>query len=109
MLPFAPGLPSNLRLSESQMNIVHSTWIDLIPFAAMRENLIHCETSFNHKEFVHDFAGNAACPELFSQSLSSRTAPSVRENDSLCGDEDDDEVIANRNGMISVGRVMRSQ
>lgn len=103
VLPFAPGLPSNLSPSESQMNIVHSTWIDLIPFAAMRENLIRWETCFDHVAFARDLVGNVADPELFPQPRYSRIATPVRDKYSLSGDEDDDEVTANRNGLILWG------
>lgn len=103
VLPFAPGLPSNLNPSESQMKIVHSTWIDLIPFTAMRENLIQWETSFDHKDFAQDLVGGVADPDLFSQPRYTRFEMPMKGNYLLSGDEDDDEVTANRNGWILWG------
>jgi hypothetical protein len=103
VFPFAPGLPDNLSPSQSQMSIVHSTWINLIPFAAMRENLIRWETSFDHREFAQDLVGTEANPDLFSQPRYSRLETPLKGNYLLSGDEDDDEVNANRNGLILWG------
>ena len=103
VLPFAPGLPSNLNPSESQMKILHSTWINLIPFTAMRENLIRWETFFDHKTFAQDLVGDVAHPDLFSQPRYTRLEMPVKANYLLSGDEDDDEVTANRKGWILWG------
>lgn len=82
---------------------MHSTWINLIAFTAMHENLIRWETSFNHREFAQDLIGTEADPDLFSQAQCSRFAMLLESKYLLSGDEDDDEVTATRNALILWG------
>jgi hypothetical protein len=104
VLPIAPGIPDGLNPTHSQMSIAHSVWINLLPFQAMRENLIRWQSTFDHDEFIRDLIGDAG-PDLLdvlgSRPASSGIRPEVGGN--LVDSGDDDEVTANRNGLIVWG------
>lgn len=100
------NLPPSLQLTESQMNIVHSTWIHTLPFPRMRENLMRWEYFFNHLEFVRDLIGNILDPLLLS--LEHWLQPSLKSEMinskiQVSGDDYDDEVTASRSGLILWG------
>lgn len=104
VLPIGPGIPDSLNPTRSQMSIVHSVWINLLPFQAMRENLIRWQSFFDHDKFIADLIGGA-CRDLLDV-LGSRTEcsgvrPEVGGGFVISGD--DDEVTANRNGLIVWG------
>lgn len=103
VLPIGPGIPNDLNPTQSQMSILHAVWFNLLPFQAMRENLIRWQSSFNHDEFIADLIGDASIDlldVLGSQSACSGIEPEVRGR-IISGD--DDEVTANRNGLIVWG------
>ncbi|KAJ6108125.1 hypothetical protein N7523_009448 [Penicillium sp. IBT 18751x] len=103
VLPIGPGIPQDLDPTPSQMSILHSIWFNLLPFQAMRENLIQWQSSFNHDEFIADLIGDTSTDlldVLGSQSICSGTEPEVR---GLVISGDDDEVTAYRNGLIVWG------
>lgn len=50
-------IPSSLLPTRLQMNIPHPTWIDMLPFSRMRDNLIRHQYMFNHKSFLMDLIG----------------------------------------------------
>ncbi|KAK9490668.1 hypothetical protein V1508DRAFT_424122 [Lipomyces doorenjongii] len=52
VFPTAPNIPGDLDPTPKQMSCAHSTWIDLLPFPKMRDNLIKWETGFDYLEFV---------------------------------------------------------
>ncbi|KAL4879001.1 hypothetical protein BJY04DRAFT_194555 [Aspergillus karnatakaensis] len=43
--------------TETQMRKIHATWINILPFPRMRENLIRREREFDHVEFIRDLVG----------------------------------------------------
>ncbi|KAJ5669774.1 hypothetical protein N7462_010844, partial [Penicillium macrosclerotiorum] len=88
VLPFAAGLPDTLDPSESQMKLIHSTWINLIPFVHMRENLIQWETLFYHLEFPPG---------------SSVAKPGRAKISALSRGECEDDITADRTGLILWG------
>jgi len=54
-----------------QMTVVHSTWINLIPFPKMRENLIKWEFAFDHSDLVKDLVGDLINLKIFRSASSS--------------------------------------
>ncbi|KAH8690312.1 hypothetical protein BGW36DRAFT_307796, partial [Talaromyces proteolyticus] len=82
------NLPNCLAPTRSQMANVHSTWINILPFPKLRENLMNCEASFDHGEFMHDLVGGLVDVTRF-------TRPILH--------ADDDEVTTGRNGLIIWG------
>jgi hypothetical protein len=93
-------LPGTLAPAKTQMNCIHATWINLLPFPRMRENLIKWETQFNHSEFIDDMIGcsSGVDPGRFF----SRPSMTTNKNQMvlLQSDDIDDEVTLNRNGLI---------
>ncbi|KAK9242191.1 hypothetical protein V1506DRAFT_548333 [Lipomyces tetrasporus] len=56
--PTQPTMPSCLVPTQLQMNSLHPTWIDMLPFPAMRDNLIKRQDSFRHLDFLADLVGD---------------------------------------------------
>ncbi|KAJ5671934.1 hypothetical protein N7507_001061 [Penicillium longicatenatum] len=96
-------VPGNLTPTQSQMSLIHSTWINSLPFPAMRDNLIKWEGSFNHAEFAKDVMGNIIDSILFPQPEGSSVTGLMVENQGIEELEDDDEVTANQSGLIVWG------
>ncbi|KAJ5537334.1 hypothetical protein N7513_010520 [Penicillium frequentans] len=118
VVPRAPdvAVPGNLTPTQSQMSLIHSTWINSLPFPAMRDNLIKWERSFNHAEFAIDVMGYIMDSILFPQPEGSSVTGLKVGNPGVFEElEDDDEVTANRTGLIvwgsrigwTVGRLRR--
>ncbi|KAL3444346.1 hypothetical protein BJX65DRAFT_173324 [Aspergillus insuetus] len=55
----------SLTPTSTQMNVVHSSWINFIPFPRMRENLIKSEFEFSHSDLVRDLVGDLINLNLF--------------------------------------------
>lgn len=67
IMPTTPrGMPLSLSPTPLQMATVHATWINLVPFPQMRDNLIICEEVFDHEDFVHDVVGDFIDSSFFS-------------------------------------------
>ncbi|KAJ0416206.1 Metallo-dependent phosphatase-like protein [Aspergillus carlsbadensis] len=83
----APGQPvhcDSLTPTRTQMNVVHSSWINFIPFPRMRENLIKFEFEFSHSDLVRDLVGDLINLNMFvtnaalsSSSSSPRLVPTL--------------------------------
>lgn len=65
IVSLAPHLTGCLTPTHSQMNIVHSSWINTIPFPAMRDNLIRRESEFDHSDFIKDLVGELIDLRIF--------------------------------------------
>ena len=65
IIPLSTSLPDSLTPTSSQMNILHSAWINLLPFPAMRDNLIKHEYEFDHSDFVKDLVGEQINLRIF--------------------------------------------
>ncbi|KAJ5928772.1 hypothetical protein N7466_007728 [Penicillium verhagenii] len=101
-------VPGSLAPTQSQMRMIHSTWINTIPFPAMRDNLIKWEGSFNHAEFAMDVVGYLMDSILFPQPEGSFVTELAREGQSIIEEVDqDDEITAHRNGIIIWGEPHR--
>ena len=66
IIPISSQLPGDLAPTCSQMNVIHSAWINFLPFAAMRDSLIKHEFEFDHSEFVRDLVEEQINPHVFS-------------------------------------------
>ncbi|KAF3348834.1 hypothetical protein VD0002_g9834 [Verticillium dahliae] len=56
-LPSKRGVPDALMPTPLQLGRGHSSWIDMVPFRQLRDNLIHWEAYFDHGEFLRDLVG----------------------------------------------------
>jgi hypothetical protein len=97
-------IPTNLQQTHD-----HSTWINVIPFPRIRDNLIRCEGRFDHGELMQDLTG-----ELMASTLAPRrrgtsgttTGPEDRHRPSslsLPSGIDTDEITSGRKGLIVWG------
>ncbi|KAH8878758.1 hypothetical protein GQ53DRAFT_756473 [Thozetella sp. PMI_491] len=57
LLATARRLPTALEPTPLQTRVEHATWIDLIPFPRMRDNLIAWEAHYDHAQFISDMLG----------------------------------------------------
>ncbi|OQE12803.1 hypothetical protein PENFLA_c062G08080 [Penicillium flavigenum] len=104
--PLNPNIPPSLIPTNLQQTRYHSTWINVIPFPRIRDNLIRCEDRFDHGELMQDLTG-----ELMTSMRAPRrrgtsgtaTDPEDRLPLSLSSGIDTDEVTAGRNGLIVWG------
>lgn len=101
VVPIQPGIPEKLMPNQSQMDTIHTTWINVLPFPKMRENLIRRESCFSHKEFVRDMMGMGPDPLLFTQRHYVPSKPNVQTRMVLPAE--DDELTTGRTGMILWG------
>ena len=79
ILPVAPHLPGCLMPTSIQMNVVHSTWINLLPFPTMRDSLIERESEFGHSDFIKDLVGELINLHIFSSKPVTSRSTSVNE------------------------------
>ncbi|KAJ5226111.1 hypothetical protein N7468_007336 [Penicillium chermesinum] len=101
VIPVKPGIPAWLMPSQSQMDLIHTTWINLLPFPKMRDNLIRWESYFDHKEFAADLMGHGPDPMLFPQKKCLKFQPKVQSYLFMSTEEDD--LTTGRTGMILWG------
>ncbi|TPX18315.1 uncharacterized protein E0L32_011764 [Thyridium curvatum] len=98
----APQLPETLRPTLKQQKVIHSTWIDLIPFPRMRDNLIKWEAHFDHFDFAMDITGMYSSWRAMPISNSAEGRPvAVRQHVLL--PYTDDEVTVDRRGLVVWG------
>lgn len=105
--PAAPNIPICLSPTQLQMSLVHSTWINLLPFPKMRENLIKWESHFDHSEFVRDVVSNLVDDKKFSMQWSFHT-PAISSRLVLT-QGDDDAFTATRTGLIVWGEPYKAE
>ncbi|KAH7348733.1 hypothetical protein BKA65DRAFT_501274 [Rhexocercosporidium sp. MPI-PUGE-AT-0058] len=91
-----PGqaLPTALYPTYVQSSIAHSSWINMFPFPAIRDNLIKAEKDFDHEDL---------CSDLFGEMFFSRTLEPISKEVRVAEDEFEDDVTANRKGLIVWG------
>jgi hypothetical protein len=51
-------LPHSLKPTQLQMNSPHPSWMDILPFPDLRDNLIKKQLEFNHVELLEDLVGD---------------------------------------------------
>ncbi|KAE8354603.1 hypothetical protein BDV28DRAFT_146971 [Aspergillus coremiiformis] len=100
----APGLPESLAPTSLQMDVVHATWINLIPFPQMRDNLIAWDTCYDHPEFVRDLLGDTIDENILAAPWSTRKLIASK---LVLSEGNNDEVAASRKGLILWGEPHR--
>lgn len=95
------ALPESLRPTQLQTTIIHATCIDLIPFPAIRDNLIKNEGRFSWPELIEEFVGHLVSPSCFVCPFVSRKARIPYQE--LLSYDDTDDFTANRSGVILWG------
>ncbi|KAL2872581.1 uncharacterized protein BJX67DRAFT_339880 [Aspergillus lucknowensis] len=101
-------LPPTLAPTQPQMSLIHATWINILPFPRMRENLIQWENSFSHSEFIADLVGDLVDTRRFFSSPASQVPNEVPQS-TVVLQAADDEVTSNRNGLIIWGEPERAE
>ncbi|KAJ6096232.1 hypothetical protein N7486_006978 [Penicillium sp. IBT 16267x] len=99
--PLHTGLPSSLFPTSLQMNRPHSSWIDMLPFPRMRDNLIQWEDSLDVMDFMRDIFGDLVNDNLSIIPDTYESCPNSAQL--LLEGEDDDMVTAGRRGLIVWG------
>jgi hypothetical protein len=100
LLAASPDLPECLVPTSLQMEVEHATWINLFPFAKMRDNLISWQKCFDHAELVEDLLGLTIPADMFAAPWTSQE-PIASKMTLLDGD--DDEITTARKGLILWG------
>jgi len=54
------ALPARLEPTELQMHSPHPTWMDILPFPDLRDNLIRNQRNFDHLQFMEGLVGDFA-------------------------------------------------
>jgi hypothetical protein len=118
------SLPQALIPTERQMQLVHATWINILPFPRMRENLIRFEACFNHAEFLDDLVGGLVDTGRFFRGPAGpfgkdthRTISGLHNDRETTGldiavvddADDDDEITSTRNGLIIWGEPYQAE
>ncbi|KAL2800566.1 hypothetical protein BJX66DRAFT_332131 [Aspergillus keveii] len=107
--PLNPNMPLSLIPTNLQQTHDHSTWINVIPFPRIRDNLIRCEGRFDHGELMQDLTGELMASTLAPRrrgTLGTTTRPEDSHRPSplsLPSGIDTDEVTSGRNGLIVWG------
>ena len=111
ILPFDHHhLPKHLVPTNSQMSSCHSTWIDLIPFPKMRDNLIKWAPWFDHSEFAADVIGSLGDTTLYPKRRrggAKHSSPIVKQRFLVLqqqpDDDDDDDDESSGSGSTGTG------
>ncbi|KAH7143297.1 hypothetical protein DER46DRAFT_618927 [Fusarium sp. MPI-SDFR-AT-0072] len=108
--PPSPNIPSSLAPTTLQQTQYHFPWINIMPFARFRDNLIQREGRFDNFELWRDLVGDlmsyTAAPWQRGTPFSfSATIPETEESQGLVLETyvDTDELTAGRNGLIIWG------
>ncbi|PLB47336.1 hypothetical protein P170DRAFT_239279 [Aspergillus steynii IBT 23096] len=112
--PATSDLPGCLAPTELQMNLTHSTWISVLPFPRMRENLVLWDLCYDHSEMVNDLVGDLVDGKKYRSSGMVQTPPSPSPSPDGTGqlvisESEDDEVTTSRNGLIVWGEPYRME
>lgn len=112
ILPATPHCSArSLTPTSSQMTVIHSSWINYIPFPRMRENLIWWEFDFDHSELVKDLVGDLINLNVFiTTPSSSARRPEPADGEIVLQEVDDDEPVAiNQSGLILWGEPYKAE
>lgn len=100
IMPVEPNLSGSLTPTHTQMTMIHSTWINFLPFPTLRDSLIKQEFSFDHSELIRDMVDDLINLRMFLP------APSIPIPGSVDGTRivrTDDESTATQTGLIVWG------
>ncbi|KAL2869434.1 DUF3425 domain-containing protein [Aspergillus lucknowensis] len=104
IIPVTPSTPvDSLAPTASQMTIVHSSWINFLPFPQMRENLIKFEFDFDHAELIRDLVGNLINLNLFLSKPPSPGLNTARVSGQTALEGGDADVDSSQSGLIVWG------
>jgi len=67
VVPMALDLPGCLNPTSIQQSVLHSSWINYLPFPGLRDLLIGREHDFDHADLVNDLVGNLINLHMFSR------------------------------------------
>lgn len=106
LYPLKPDIPPSLIPTALQQTRYHSTWINVIPFPRVRDNLIRYEGRFDPWELMQDLVGELlnltpAPPQRHAPV--SANIPETQRPLTLSSGHDPDEVTTGRNGLIVWG------
>lgn len=110
-IPLSDGIPSSLLPTQMQMDVPHSAWINVMPFARMRDNLIRWHEHFSHWEFLVDMGGYLVDKSLFMRPHTAGPPPSgsIASKYKVDGAEDVDDPLSEWNGAIVWGEPYRKE
>jgi hypothetical protein len=106
LYPLKPDIPPSLVPTALQQTCYHSTWINVIPFPCVRDNLIRYKGRFDPWELMQDLVGellNATPAPPRRDAPVDANIPKTRWPLALSSGSDPDEVTAGRNGLIVWG------
>lgn len=105
LYPLKSGIPLSLVPTALQQTRYHSTWINVIPFPRVRDNLIRYEGRFDPWELMQDLVGDLmnSTPTPRRDSPISTNVPESQRPLTLSLRSDPDEVTARRKGLIVWG------
>lgn len=95
--PTHQAIPSSLVPTQLQMNSPHPTWMDVIPFPRIRDNLIKRQNLFHHMNFLEDLIGDV---DFFTRSEDELTLPAASWD---CQGEDGDQTDHDTKGLVLWG------
>lgn len=104
--PLKPDIPPSLIPTAFQQIHDHSTWINVIPFPGVRENLIRYEGSFDPWELLQDLTGdllNSTPDRQHRDAPASVKIPRTPQPLTFVSGSDPDEVTTGRKGLIVWG------
>jgi hypothetical protein len=105
LYPFKSDIPPSLVPTALQQSRDHSTWINVIPFPRIRDNLIRYEGRFDPWELMQDLVGDLmnSTPARRRDAPVSANVPEIQLALTLPSQSDPDEVTAGRKGLIVWG------
>ncbi|KAJ6000875.1 hypothetical protein N7481_001284 [Penicillium waksmanii] len=106
LYPLRSDIPSSLIPTAFQQTHDHSTWINVIPFPRVRENLIRYEGSFDPWEILQDLVGDLLKSTPDPRQRDAPTSVKVSRTPqplTFLSGTDTDEVTAGRKGLIVWG------
>lgn len=95
------GIPASLLPTKLQATVEHSTWIDLIPFPRMRDNLIKPKAEYDPVELARDLIGDLV--DFASAYDLSRPSDTDDVENTLDSSRRENESTASRNGLVIWG------
>jgi hypothetical protein len=98
--PTHQAIPPCLQPTQLQMNLPHPSWIDVLPFPDMRDNLIRRQPYFNHAHFLEDLVGDLVHTMPPALAREGALPPKIYETGAQ---QDDAQLSPNSKGMILWG------
>lgn len=99
IFPLNPNIPAALVPSAFQQTHPHPLWINFIPFPRIRDQLIRCQASFDHWDFLQDIIGELMGANQFPNRQTMPMAFNVTDPEPC----DRDDITKGRKGFIVWG------